>query len=113
MLYVIIGLFAVAAVMGLVIANAIISGKPATPKPAVVAHGLFAATALGLLIYYAISNPGSYPNLALILFIVAALGGAVLLVRDLQKKPGPVALVVIHALIAVGAFALLLIFALF
>lgn len=112
MLYLILGLFAVAAVMGLIIANAIISGKPSTPKAAVVAHGLFAATALGLLIYFALQNPDNYPNLSLILFIVAALGGAVLLIRDLQKKPGPVALVVIHALLAVTAFVILLLFAL-
>ncbi len=112
MLYVVIGLFAVAAVMGAVIANAIISGRSSTPKPAVFGHGLFAVAALGLLIYYALQNP-DYPQLALILFVVAAVGGIILLVRDLQKKPGPVALVVIHALVAVSAFVILLVFAIF
>lgn len=113
MLYLTIALFAVAAVIGLIIANAIIAKKPSTPKGAVVAHGLFAATGLGLLIYYVIENTERSPKVSLILFVLAALGGAVLLVRDLQKKPGPVTLVVMHALIAVTAFALLLVFALF
>lgn len=113
MLYIIIGLFAVAAMAGVILANAIISGRPETPKAAVVAHGLFAASALGLLIYFAIENPDGYPRLATVLFIIAALGGGVLLIRDLKGKPGPVGLVVVHAVVAVAAFALLLVFALF
>lgn len=113
MLYVIIAVFAVAAVLGLVIANAIISKKPETPKAAVVGHGLFAATGLGFLIYYMVENPENYPKAALIIFVLAAVGGAVLLVRDLMKKQGPVPLVIVHALAAVVAFALLLVFALF
>jgi hypothetical protein len=35
---------------------------------------------------------------ALVLFALAAIGGAVLFVNDLRKKTGPVVLVVVHAL---------------
>ena len=35
---------------------------------------------------------------ALVLFALAAIGGAVLFANDLRKKTGPVVLVVIHAL---------------
>lgn len=114
MLYLIIALFAGAAIMGLIIATAIFTNKPATPKPAVVAHGLFGATALVLLIVYMINNPENYPQISLILFVVAALGGFILVYNDLAKKsPGPKGLVVVHALVAVTAFVLLLAFVLF
>jgi hypothetical protein len=114
MLYVIIGVFALAAVMGLIVATAIFTKKPATPKPVVIAHGLFGATGLILLIYYMMSNPDNYPKVSLILFVVAALGGFVLVYNDLgKKKPGPSSLVIIHALVAVTAFVLLLAFVLF
>jgi hypothetical protein len=112
MLYLIIALFALAAVMGIILAAAIFTKKPSTPKGAVVAHGLFAATALVLFIVYALNN--SFPQVSLILFIVGALGGAVLLYNDLaRKKPGPFGLVIVHALVAVTAFVILLAFAFF
>lgn len=114
MLYAIIGVFALAAVMGLVIAVAIFNRKPETPKAAVVAHGLFGATGLVLLIVYAMNNMDNYPQVSLIIFVIAALGGFILLYNDLgKKKPGPISLVVVHALAAVLAFVLLLAFALF
>ena len=112
MVYLIIALFAVAPVVGVILTNAIIVKRPETPKAAVVAHGIFAVAGLGLLIYCMVQNPDNYPKAALILFVIAALGGIILLVRDLQKKAGPVGLVVVHALVAVTAFALLLVFAL-
>jgi hypothetical protein len=113
MIYLIIALFALAAVMGLVIAVAIFTRKPSTPKPAVVAHGIFGASGLVLFLYYAMNHADNYPQLSLILFVIAALGGFLLLYNDLKKKPGPIYLVVIHALVAVTAFVVLLAFALF
>ena len=114
MLYAIIAIFALAAVMGLVVAIAIISKKPETPKAAVFAHGGLGATALVLLIVYMLNHPENYPKVSLILFVIAALGGFLLFFNDFaKKKPGPVGLVVVHALVAVTAFVLLLVFALF
>jgi len=106
-------LFALAAVMGLTVAIAILTKKPGTPKVAVYAHGLFAATALVLLIIFTMNNPGNSPKISLILFLIAAAGGFILFYNDIKKKPGPVGLVVVHALAAVTAFVLLLIFAFF
>src|SRR5436853_7799018 len=100
MLYAIVGIFAVAAVLGLVIASAIVSKKPETPKAAVYGHGALAATALVLLIVYMYNNPEHYPQWSLILFVVAAIGGFILFANDMRKKPGPILLVVIHALVA-------------
>jgi hypothetical protein len=113
MLYAIIGIFALAAVMGLTVAISIFNKKPETPKGAVYTHGALAATGLVLLIVYMMNNPDNYPQISLILFVVAALGGFVLFFNDMKKKPGPVGLVIIHALVAVAAFVLLLTFAFF
>lgn len=113
MLYLTIGLFALAAVLGVVLAVSIFKPVPSTPKPVVYAHGLFAAAALGILIFYSVKNPDNYPIVSLILFIIAALGGFILFFNDMKRKPGPRSLVVIHALAAVVAFVLLLAFALF
>jgi hypothetical protein len=113
MMYLIIGLFALGAVMGLILAGGIFKTPPSTSKPALVAHTLFVASALVLFIVYALNNP-DYPQLSLILFIVAAFGGFYLVYNDLVKKqPGPKSVVVVHALVAVTAFVLLLMYALF
>jgi hypothetical protein len=113
MLYLIITLFALAAVFGLIIAAAIYVKKPSTPKGVVAAHGIFAAVGLVLLIVYAINNPDNYPKISIIIFVIAALGGAVLFFNDMKKKPGPFSLVIVHALAAVTAFVLLLVYAFF
>lgn len=109
MLNVSIILFAVAAVLGLTILLALLKKKE-TPKPVVYAHGLFAAIALVLLIVYGIKNPGHFPRLSIILFVLAALGGFYLFFNDMKRKPGPVALAIVHALAAVAGFVTLLLF---
>lgn len=102
-------IFAAAAILGLTIIVSILKGKPTT-KPVVFLHGGIAATALVILIIYAINNTVS-PTASIVIFIAAATGGFILLANDLRKKPGPKALAVIHALAAVTAFILLLLFA--
>lgn len=109
MLYISITLFLVAAVFGAVIASAILRKQP-TPKPLVYLHGLLAATALGTVIYYVIQHAESNPMISLVLLVIAALGGFVLFGRDLSKKPGPFALVVVHALVAVAGVIGLILF---
>jgi hypothetical protein len=103
-------LFAIAAVLGLTIIIPLLKGSE-TPKASVFAHGGFAATALIILIIYAFSNPEA-PVVSIIFFVIAAIGGFILVINDLKKKPGPKGLAVIHALAAVTAFILLLLFAL-
>ena len=112
MVYTMIVLFALTAVMGLMVAVAIFNKKPETPKVAVYLHGALGATALLLLILYRMNNPEHYPMISLILFLVGALGGFYLFFNDVvKKKPGPIGVVVVHALIGVTAFILLLAFA--
>src|SRR5215212_9378700 len=58
MVYTIISFFALAAILGAILLSYILQGKE-TPKGIAILHGLFAATGLVLIIYYAVSNkPG-------------------------------------------------------
>lgn len=104
-------LFALAAVLGLTVASQIFK-KRETSKAVALAHGAFAAAGLVVLIVYALHNAHPWLTTAIVLFVVAALGGAVLFVNDLRKKPGPVGLVIIHALVAVVGVVLVLLVAL-
>jgi asparagine N-glycosylation enzyme membrane subunit Stt3 len=103
-------LFAIAAVLGLTVAIQILKNKQ-TNKVVAVIHGLFAATALIVLIVFALGGTGGGVTTEIVLFVIAALGGVFLITRDLMKKPGPKAVVVIHALVAVISFVMLLVFA--
>ena len=102
-------LFALAAVVGLVLINQLMKG--ATNKAVAVLHGLLAAVALIVLIAFALNNPGHSPWTSIIIFVIAALGGIYLFVRDIMGKPGPIFLAFIHAGAAVIAFVVLLRFA--
>ena len=110
MLYASIVLFALAAVMGIILISAII-GKKETPKAVAIIHGLLAASGLIVLLLFAIDNADNTPKLALGFFGVAALGGFYLFYRDLKGKAGPVALALLHAGLAVTGFGILLFFA--
>ncbi len=100
-------IFGVAAVLGLTLAIQIFK-KRETSKGAAVTHGLFGAAGLVVLLLYTLKNPNTLLTSAIGLLVVAALGGAIVFINDLRKKPGPVALVVIHALVAVAAVVLVL-----
>ena len=103
--------FGIAAVLGLTVAVQIFK-KRETSKAAALAHGAFGAVGLVLLILHAVKNPHQLLTTAIVLLVVAALGGAIVFYNDLRRKPGPVALVVIHALVAVAAVAVVLMVAL-
>ncbi len=108
-LYLIIGLFALGALIGMYLLSLVLQKKE-TPKAIALVHGLFVATALVLLIiYYVDHGPGLLESV--ILFVVAALGGIVLFMRDLTGKPLPKWLAVGHGLIAVVGFVFLLVYA--
>lgn len=101
------GVFAVAALFGAFMAIRHFTGS-SLPMPAALLHGLFAASGLGLLIVaYLTTGLPSLANVALALFLIAALGGFFLFSFHLRKKSLPSPVVVIHAGAAVTAFVLL------
>lgn len=100
-------LFLLAAVTGLYLALQHFRGNEITLGPAL-AHGVLAATGLVVLLYGGLQAGLSGLVLyALILFVVAALGGFVLFSFHLRGKEFPTPVVVVHALVAVAAFGLL------
>jgi hypothetical protein len=105
-LYLIIALFALGALIGMYLL-ALVLQKKETPKFVAVIHGAFVAAALVLLIVYNSNHPGLTESI--ILFVVAALGGATLFVRDLMGKSLPRWLALGHGIIAVIGFIILLI----
>ena len=104
-LYTIIGLFALGAVLGMYLLSFVI-GKKETPKFVAVIHGVFVAAALILLMVFNSKNPGLLDSI--ILFVIAALGGIVLFIRDITGKSLPRWLALLHAVVAVGGFVVLL-----
>jgi hypothetical protein len=104
-------LFGIAALGGLVLATQRFRGAPQPALPLALLHGAIAAAGLIALIV-AVTGAAGTVNLAkaaLVVFLVAALGGFFLISQHLSKKPLPIPVVVIHALVAVTGFILLLI----
>jgi hypothetical protein len=103
-------LLVIAALGGLVMAGLVFAGK-APPAPLAMLHGLLAAAAITLLAfaYFTVGLP-ALAGWALLLFVIAAAGGAFLNLNFHWKAlPMPKGIVVGHAGIAVVGFALLLI----
>jgi hypothetical protein len=100
-----------AALGGLALAGIRLSGRPRPPTCAALGHGAVAAAGLVLLAYAAAT--AGIPGLALValgVFVLAALGGAVLFLGfHLREKPLPVPFVVGHGLTAVVGYVLLLV----
>jgi hypothetical protein len=101
-------LFVLAAILGLILATMLFKKKE-TPKPVVVIHGLVAGSGLLLLFLHTLGNPQRLLQVAIGLFVLAALGGVILFANDLRRRPGPLFLVVVHASAAVVALGLVLI----
>jgi hypothetical protein len=107
-LYLIIALFALGAIIGMYLLSLVLQKKE-TPKAVAFIHGAFVAVALILLIIYNSQHPGLIESI--VLFVIAALGGLVLIIRDLTNKPLPKWLAIVHGLVAVLGFIFLLVFA--
>jgi hypothetical protein len=103
-------LLAVSAVGGATMAVIRFSGKPHPPAWLAMLHGFLSAAAVTLLLYasFTVGLP-AIANLALVLFLVAAAGGAFMNLNYHWKLlPLPKWLVIVHAAIAVIGFLLLL-----
>ena len=110
MLYLAIALFAVAAVLGFTHNLKWLTQTNAPPGGGYY-HRLVAATARVLEAVLALQHPDHFPKVSLILFVIAALGGFYLFFQDTIKKSNPVAIALVHALLAVSGFVALLLFA--
>jgi sugar phosphate permease len=107
-LYIIIGLFALGAIIGIYLLSLVLQDKE-TPKAAAFVHGIFVVAAVVMLVVYVTKHTPS-PVESLVLFALAAVGGLVLIYRDLTGKKLPKWLAIGHGLMAVAGFAFLLMF---
>jgi hypothetical protein len=101
--------FGIAALGGIYLLSLVLRDKQ-TPKLVALIHGLFAVTGLILLIVYCTKNtPG--PVVSIGIFVVAALGGLILIYKDLTDNKVPKWLGIVHGLAAVSGYIALLVFA--
>ena len=109
MIYLPVFLFAIAAAGGLTLVIMRFSGR-GLPWPVVIAHGVFAASGLVALIINVFSDTRNFlMNLALLLFLVAAIGGFTLLNFHLRKEKQPKSLIFIHGAVAIVSYILLIV----
>lgn len=104
-------LILVTALGGLAMATIRLGGKRNPPAWLAMLHGFLAATGVTLLAYaYFTAELPPLANLALLLFLVAALGG-VAMNRGYQLKAAalPIWLLALHATVAAIAFVLLVV----
>ena len=108
-------LFLVGAVFGLTVLAQLLKGKP-SPKTAVYVHGLLVATGLILVILVVTgANPhgaAGGPTGALLVLVIAALGGLTLFILDQSRKTMPRPLLILHPILAVIGVIMLILFAL-
>lgn len=104
-------LFALSALGGITMAYIRLAQQVNPPAWLAMLHGLMAASGLTLLAYASfVFTVPTFANVALALFVVAALGGLVLNLRyQWLNQPLPVGLMIGHALLAVVGFILLLV----
>jgi hypothetical protein len=101
-------IFALAAIVGLTMALAVFQGKFPNVGSAVI-HGILAAAGLILVLILVIGGARGATLGALVLFLLAALGGLTLAFGfHARKKNLPPSFVVGHAVLAVIGFLLLL-----
>lgn len=103
-------LFGIAALGGVTMAVIRFRGAERPPTGLALLHGAVAAAAIIVLIVAMLSAPNAaQARTALVLFIVAALGGFYLFAQHVQKRALPIPIILVHALIAVIGFLILLV----
>jgi hypothetical protein len=107
-IWLIVVIFALAAIVGLTMALGVFQGKSPNVGSAV-SHGILAALGLVLVLILVIGGARGPTLGALVFFLMAALGGLTLAFGfHARKRPLPPNVVVAHAVIAVIGFLLLL-----
>ncbi|MGH1417940.1 MAG: hypothetical protein ACRBCJ_03685 [Hyphomicrobiaceae bacterium] len=98
--------FAIAAVAGLVLASHVLRGQLA-PWPLSILHAVFAAIGLILIGFSVLEGVRDDIAIAMIILLIAALGGFYLASVHLRKEVAPSRVVFMHAGAAVVGFLLL------
>lgn len=102
-------LFAIAALGGATMAVLHFRGRAAPPAVLAALHGILAAAGLAVLLLAVVRDGArGLPAIALLLFLLAALGGFWLLGLHIRGRRHPPALIVGHGLLAVAGFLVLL-----
>lgn len=103
-------LFALAALGGVTMAAMRLRGAERPPTALALAHGALAAAGLIALILavMGMTDPG-LARTALVVFLVAAVGGFYLFAQHMQGKALPIPVMVVHGLVAVVGFIILLV----
>ena len=71
-------------------------------------HGMLGVLAIALLLMQALAHPGNHPaNLAIVVFMITALGGLLLFAFRASRQTLPLGVVLLHALFDVAGLALL------
>jgi hypothetical protein len=109
MIIVALGFFSLAAILGLILLSFVLRNKH-TPKGFLISHGMLAAIGVVLLISYIVTSAPPRPVESLVLFIIAAAGGATMGYRDITGKSVPKWLAITHGLIAISGFISLVIY---
>jgi hypothetical protein len=108
-IYTAITIFSMTAILGIYLLSLVMRDRQ-TPRSIAIVHGLFALTGLILLITYSNGSEAS-PLVSLVVFTIAALGGLVLIYKDVIEKQVPKWLALTHGLTALIGFSFLVVFA--
>jgi hypothetical protein len=99
-------IFAIAALGGLVLASSVLKGKLA-PWPLSLLHAGLGAAGLVLVLLSVMNGASVNIMTALIILVVAALGGFFLASLHMKKQVAPKGVVLVHAGAAIAGFLLL------
>jgi len=108
MLILAIAFFTLAATLGVYLLSFVLQDKD-TPKGVVFVHGPLASIGLIILVIYAFFHTPA-PIVSIILLILAALGGFMLIYRDLTGRSVPKWLAIGHGITATVGFIFLIVF---
>jgi hypothetical protein len=106
-----VGLFALAAIVGVYMGVMHSRGRTPPPVWAALLHGVLAVIAVVMLLLgvMQVGLGATVHTWALVLFVVAALGGLYLVSFHMRGRPLPGGVIVIHGMVAVIAFLILLV----
>ncbi len=107
-IYAALATFGIGALIGLFILIMIFNNRKA-PLWLTLLHGALGIGGIGLLVFYSMHFPG--PIVSIVVFAIAATGGLLVFYQDVQNKPIPKWLAVLHGVVAVGGIISLVVYA--